>query len=356
MLSQGFAASHSAIAARVGADHARALQDLSREGVEMVLENTRALGLPGVDPRRGVYLVSRHPDAQGMQAYQRASLADAGREYLYLPTEALREEIFSTRFHDGLYDHNGYHIHPLNYCVGLARVAADLGAEIFENSAMTSMELNGPEKLVHCAGGTIRARRVILCSSGYTGPEFGKLRHLILPIATYAVSTAGLGSLAAEIMRTEAAIADTRLSCDYFRITPAGELLWGGGMSALNKVPPRLAQLMKDRITEVFPQLKEVRVEPAWTGLMGYTRHKMPYLHQLRPNVWTLTGLGGHGLNTGPILARVLAEAITLETQRYKLFEPFGLHWNGGPFGPLVADGICAISNFRHQIWENRAG
>lgn len=355
MLLSGYAASPSAILARSGQKDAQALFALSNEGVDIVLDNTRDLGLKGVDPVAGTIAASRYPDSAGMKKWQSQAKQDFGHDLEYLPTDELRDLVKSDRFYDGLLNKDGYHIHPLNYCVGLAAEIARRGGQIFENSAMISMDLSGAEKCVRTANGTVKSKYVVLCGSGYSGPEFGKFRQSLLPIATYVVSTQGLGDRAKDIMNTPAAVSDTRMSCDYFRITPAGELLWGGGMSALRKEPANLAALMKDRITSVFPQLVDVDIGLSWTGLMGYARHKMPYLQELEPNVWAVTALGGHGLNTGPALGRVLAESIVENGRRHELFKPYGLRWNGSMFGPLAADSICTASNLAHRVRERFA-
>ena len=351
ILSAGFAASDAAIAARVGAQDARAIYDLSREGVQIVLDNTRELKLRGVDPVQGRIIASRYPDALACRPTGKARKS-FGHDLEYLPTRALRDLVKSDRFHDGLMDHDGYHIQPLNYVVGLAAEVQRRGGMIFERSAMSSMDLSGAQKIVRTASGSVKSRYVVLCGSGYSGPEFGRLRKSLLPIATYVVSTKGLGARAGDIMATRAAVSDTRLSCDYFRVTQAGELLWGGGMSALSREPANLKALMSARVLDVFPQIADVTVDLAWTGLMGYARHKMPYLQQLQDNVWTATAFGGHGLNTAPAVARVLAEAIAENGRRHELFRPFGLRWNGSILGPIAADGICAASNFTHKLRE----
>lgn len=352
ILSSGYAASTDSIQIRSGSEDARELYSLSQEGVEIVVENTRSLKLKGVNPTEGVLVTSRYPDADGMRAWQRQSLQEFGQDLEYLPRQDLRDLVKSDKFFDGLLDRNAYHIHPLNYCVGLALDVVRQGGQVFEHSAMTQMDLSGAEKRVQTENGTVKSKYVVLCGSGYSGSEFGKLRRSLLPIATYVVSTRDLGDRAHEIMNTSAAIADTRLSCDYFRMTPTGELLWGGGMSGLAKEPANLKRIMKARITDVFPQLSDVDIEVSWAGLMGYARHKMPYLVELQKNVWTMTALGGHGLNTGPALGRVLAEALCENGQRHKLFRPYGLRWNGSIAGPFVADGICAISNLKNGFRE----
>jgi glycine/D-amino acid oxidase-like deaminating enzyme len=63
----------------------------------------------------------------------------------------------------------------------------------------------------------------------------------------------------------------------------------------------------------------------------------MPQIGRLQPGVWYCTAFGGHGLNTTAIGGRVIAEAIMGETDRYKLFAPFGLAWNGWLAGRAAA-------------------
>jgi glycine/D-amino acid oxidase-like deaminating enzyme len=86
-------------------------------------------------------------------------------------------------------------------------------------------------------------------------------------------------------------------------------------------------------MVSTYPQLAKVKVETAWSGLMAYARHLMPQIGQLKPGVWYCTAFGGHGMNTTAIGASVTAEAILRESDRYRLFAPFGLVWNGGMLG-----------------------
>ncbi|WP_157946787.1 FAD-binding oxidoreductase [Thalassobius sp. I31.1] len=355
ILSAGFAGPDSALF-RAGEKAGKALYALSQEGARTVIDNTRDLDLKGVDPVPGRISASRYPDAKGMQESVQHARETFGHLKEYLPKDELRKHIKTNRFYDGYYDPDSWHIHPLNYCKGLAENIVKNGGQVFENSAMISFEHTGAEKIVRCEKGNVKAKYVVLCGSGYSGPEFGRLQKSLLPIATYVISTEGLGDRLDGLMNTKCAVADTRLSCDYFRVTPQRELLWGGGMSGLAKSPPNLDQLMKNRILEVFPQLSDVKIGVSWTGLMGYSRHKMPYVRELSPGIWTATALGGHGLNTGPAIGRVVAEAIAEKGTRYQLLEPFGLRWNGSIFGPLAADTICAASNLSHRIRERFTG
>ena len=95
--------------------------------------------------------------------------------------------------------------------------------------------------------------------------------------------------------------------------------------------------MMRQTMVSTYPQLEGVRVETAWSGLMAYARHLMPLIGQLQPGIWYVFGFGGRGLNTTAIGGRVIAEGILGTSDRYRLYEPFGLVWNGGPFGVAAA-------------------
>jgi gamma-glutamylputrescine oxidase len=76
-----------------------------------------------------------------------------------------------------------------------------------------------------------------------------------------------------------------------------------------------------------------LKVDVAWSGLMSYARHLMPQIGQWKPGLWYCTAFGGHGMNTTAIGGTVIAEGIAGESDRYRLFAPFGLDWNGGVLG-----------------------
>jgi hypothetical protein len=70
---------------------------------------------------------------------------------------------------------------------------------------------------------------------------------------------------------------------------------------------------------------------------MAYARHYMPQVGRLEDGLWYCTAFGGHGLNTTAAAGCLVAAAIAEGDDRYKLFAPFGLAWNGGPFGLIAA-------------------
>ena len=74
----------------------------------------------------------------------------------------------------------------------------------------------------------------------------------------------------------------------------------------------------------------------------------------LETGLWFCTAFGGHGLNTTAIGGRIIAEAITGQSDRYRLFAPFGLAWNGGPVGRLAVQTTYWSLQARDRLNELR--
>jgi gamma-glutamylputrescine oxidase len=139
-------------------------------------------------------------------------------------------------------------------------------------------------------------------------------------------------------IRTQAAVLDDRRAGDYYRVVDGGSrILWGGRITTQTSDPRDIAALLRREMVATYPQLAGLKVEVAWSGLMSYARHLMPQIGCLQPGIWYCTAFGGHGMNTTAIGGTVVAEGIAGDSDRYRLFAPFGLAWNGGPLGKAAA-------------------
>jgi hypothetical protein len=334
----GYATGHANITRMVGAENARALHQLSIEGVRIVEENINDLAISDNERIYGKMSVLRYDDPDSLAQHCDMMQREFGYHLEVMPTESVRAVLRSSKYYQALHDPACFHFHPLNYARAMAKAIEALGGHIFEGSRVTSCDLDGAERAVRTAYGEVRARDVILAGGGYTDNLVPRLRRSILPIATYVLLTESAPERIAEAVRTPMAISDNRRAGDYYRLVDGGtRLLWGGRITTRTTEPRRLAEMMQKTMVSTYPQLKGVRVETAWSGLMAYARHLMPLIGQLQPGVWYVFGFGGRGMNTTAIGGRVIAEGILGQSDRYRLYEPFGLVWNGGPFGVAAA-------------------
>ena len=337
-VSPGYATGGDDIARVTGKDAARRLHLLSIEGMEFIRENIRALGIEDAKPQPGLMSVLRYDDGPSLKAYAEETRKTYGYELEYMDRDAVRAVLKSERYYQALRNPSAFHMHPLNYLRGIAREIERLGGRICEHSPVTSADLAGTEKRVKTAGGAVKARDVVFTTGGYTGALNGRLKRAFLPIATYVMVSEDAPDLIASAIATRDAIGDNRRAGDYYRLVDDGRrILWGGRITTHAASTAGLVRELRAEMIGTYPQLAGLKTELAWSGLMSYARHLMPQIGRMSPGVWYCTAFGGHGLNTTAIGGKVIAEGILGETERYKLYEPFGLVWAGGIAGLAVA-------------------
>lgn len=333
-VSSGYSTGLSNIAGRVGEEQARALYRLSLEGVEIVRRHIADLGIQEAHPVPGIVKALRYDSKGALEKARDAQERAFGVKLRHLPRDELRSLFASPKYHEGVLEEDAFHFHPLNYGRALAREAARLGAKIHEASPVIAVELDGARKILRTKGAEIVAGHVLFTTGGYTGGVLPALKRTFLPIATYVLLTERAPDLVKSAIRTSAAVLDDRRASDYYRLVDGEErILWGGRITTRTTDPSDIAALLRHEMVTTYPQLADLKVEVAWSGLMSYARHLMPQIGRLKPGVWFCTAFGGHGMNTTAMGGTVIAEGILGESDRYRLFEPFGLAWNGGIFG-----------------------
>jgi gamma-glutamylputrescine oxidase len=238
------------------------------------------------------------------------------------------EWIASPRFHSGLHDPLGGHLHPLKYCLGLARAAHRLGVQIFEHTAVESLHGGGPVTL-RTPHGQVRARHVLLAGNVYLQGLAAPLQARIMPVGTYLIASQTLApALARSLIPSQSAVCDTNVVLDYFRTTVDHRMLYGGRVSYSGTTPGNLVHSLRRRMATTFPQLRDAQVEFSWGGFVDISMNRAPDFGRLRDvagaqavdNVYYLQGFSGHGLALTGLAGRLVAEAIAGTAERFDTF------------------------------------
>lgn len=355
MVSAGFAAPVAALDRLVGPPAANRLMALSREAMALIRTRVQRYRI-ACDLAEGVVVASWFDDALGLRAEVSALNARFGLKLEFWPREQLREAYPSPRYWDGILDPEGFHLDPLALCRGYATAAESLGANLLEHSAVSAIEATPRGWCVRTSGGELIARRLVLCQSAYPPSLVTALTRAVLPVFTYVVVTEPLEGSFADVIRASHAVYDTRFATGYYRLLPERRLLWGGRIS-LREHPADLRGLMRRDLALVYPQLATVGIEHAWSGRMGFTRHRMPLIRELAPGLWVNTAFGGHGLNTTTMGGELVASALAKGDRRWQLFGPFVPQWVGGPLGQLAAQTLYwrhAAQDALRSAWHRR--
>jgi hypothetical protein len=332
----GYAVGYDRIVRMAGQETARELMGLSQDGVDYVADNLAAFGMK-VDPRCRGHISARRIPARAELERHRDKMAALGFAMRVQSVEETRAQLKSPLYFDSIVELTTLAMQPLDYALAMAREIERLGGKVFENSPALSTGRFGASHLVATPRGKVSAHHLVIATGGYTGRFVPALRRAMLPIATYAMASEVNPALLERAIATPLCVSDDRRAGDYYRRTADGRLIWGGRITARTRDPTDLAALLRKDMLEVYPQLAELRIESAWSGLMAYARHYMPQVGRLDEGIWYCTTFGGHGLNTTAAAGCLIAAAIAEGDDRYRLFEPFGLTWNGGPLGPVAA-------------------
>jgi gamma-glutamylputrescine oxidase len=332
----GLACDQDVIREQLGPEASRQVWQMTLEAIRLIDGRRQRFGIdcdwqPGhlglaVNARKSAEL------RRSLDALQR----DYGYDARWIEPGEVRRWIDSPRYHSGLHDPQGAHLHPLKYALGLARAAASLGARLHEDSAVTSIEpADGGGYRVRTARGAVLARHVLLAGNVYLQGVARVLEPRIMPVGTYIVASERLdASLAASLIPSRAAVCDTNFVLDYFRTTADDRMLYGGRVSYSTQTPSNLAEGLRRRMVGTFPQLKDVRVDYAWGGFVDITMNRAPDFGRLSQrlaedgtagaerwrDVYYLQGFSGHGLALTGLAGKLVAEAIHGSATRFDVF------------------------------------
>jgi gamma-glutamylputrescine oxidase len=315
----------------VGKDQARRLWDLSLESVEMVRTLIRDHAMPCTFHEGIAHACWTDGEVTHARHYAEKLARDYGYERITpLDRDALQAILPSPVYKGGDIDRGSGHVHPLNYAIGLARAAAQAGAVIHEGSTVTEI-VEGDRPLVRTATGEVSCSHLILACNGYLGQLNGHVAARVMPINNFVIATEPLGDRAAQVLRENVAVADTKFVVNYWRLSEDNRLLFGGGESYGYRFPDVVRTVRKPML-QVYPQLKDVRIDYAWGGTLAITMNRMPCFARIRPNILSASGYSGHGVAMATLAGRLLSEAVAGQAERFDVMAGLPIHrFPGGP-------------------------
>jgi gamma-glutamylputrescine oxidase len=259
-----------------------------------------------------------------MNAFKRSQEIIAkhfNREVKVLTGPAIQEEIASDYFKSAYLDPLSYHFHPLNYVCGMAKVATENGAQIYEQSKAIAIKKSKGKFSVETPKGVVHADHLVYATDGYSGKITKELHKGIFPLASFIIATESLPeSLLGQLIPKDRNLYDTINLTNYFRRTPDNRVIFGGsgiGYPAKQKYKAELMHLL----TNVFPQLKQVKIDHFWGGIIGATVEKFPVMGQTKEGAYYAVGYTGHGAAQSTLHGKMLSQMIAQEERINPIFE-----------------------------------
>ncbi|SDD43211.1 NAD(P)/FAD-dependent oxidoreductase [Ruegeria marina] len=302
----------------VGHEHARALWQIARQSVDLVRELS-ASDLVHADFHSGIiHADHRERFVRHSHDHARHLRETYGYEGIRaLDRDEIRYMVASDAYHGGCIYEDAGHIDPLQFALGLARMAVAAGVRIFEGSKVHALTETDPAQ-VRTEKAEITARFVVMGCNGYLGRLNERVAARVMPINNYIVATEPLSPDRQEsLIRENRAVADSKFVINYFRFSDDHRLLFGGTESYGYRFPADIATKVRRPMLEIFPQLADVRIDHAWGGTLGITMNRMPHYERLAGNILSLSGFSGHGVALATLSGQIAAETIAGQAERF---------------------------------------
>src|SRR5437867_13376670 len=163
---------------------------------------------------------------------------------------------------------------------------------------------------VSTARGSLWARDVFVGTSGYTGSVTPGLKKKIIPIGSYIIATEVLPEAPArELSPRNRMIYDSKNYLYYYRLTPDRRMLFGGRAAFFpenRNTVRKSAQILREGMIEVYPQLRTTKVEYVWGGTLDFAFDIMPHAGKMDGMYYSL-GYAGHGVAMATSLGQKIA-------------------------------------------------
>ena len=187
-----------------------------------------------------------------------------------------------------LYEAEGVGIHPLKFTYGLAARARALGVRLHTASPVQDWSVRGGVHHLRTPGGTVRARRVAVCTGGYTGQRLNPLlKNRLMPILSNSVVTRVLteAERTACNLRSQTFMTDTRALRFYYRLLKDNRLQIGSrsAVTGADAADPVHEKLLTDAIARKFPPLAGIAIDHSWWGWVDVSHDMMPRIARPDP-------------------------------------------------------------------------
>src|SRR5229473_1239718 len=249
----------------------------------------------------------------------------------------LNAEIGSNIYYGGMVDEVSAGLNPARYVAGLGRAAMKAGAEICERTRVEGLQRESSQGesgwKIATSRGPLWAREVFVGTSGYTSKATPALQKKLIPIGSFIITTEVLPeALAHELSPRNRMIYDSKNYLYYYRLTPDCRLLFGGRAAFFPETDQTIrksAEILRRGMIDVYPQLRDAKIEYVWGGTLDFAFDIMPHAGQI-DGMYYAVGYAGHGVAMATYQGQKMAELIAGD----KPENPFvGIPFPGAPLG-----------------------
>jgi glycine/D-amino acid oxidase-like deaminating enzyme len=350
----GTAHDFATLAARLGIDQARTFYQAFAAAVDTVETVVQQEQIDCDFVRTGKLKLASKPEHYDKLARSCELLRrEADPHVEMVPAADIQAEVGCGKFFGGLLQKTSGQMHMGKFGVGLAHAAARHGARIAEHAPVTQLDRKSDGSFrVTTARGSIDAGQVLLATGNpRTGP-FTFLRRRMVSVGAFIIATEPLDAAVVQrLLPHRRTYVTSRNFVNYFRLTPDNRLVFGGRARFAMSNPrsdQKSGRILHATLEEFFPELRGVRIDHCWGGMVDMTADRLPRAGQ-EDGLYYSTGYSGHGVQMSVHMGQVMADVMA---GRPELNPWRGLDWPAipGHFGkPWFLPFVGAY--YRLQDW-----
>ena len=298
---------------KYGRELAKELFQASIDSVNTVEEIVKQEGINCGFARTGHLLAANKPKHyEALKDEVDFMAKEFGHKVHLVPPKDLHSEIGSAVYHGALVDEVSAGLNPAQFVAGLANAAEKAGAMLCARARVTKIQRSQNRFLIETERGSLTAKSVFVATSGYTGNVTKKLQKKIIPVGSFIIATERLSDdLAHQLSPKNRMIFDYKHYLNYFRLWD-NRMIFGGRAAFFPENKNTIAQsgeILRREMIQVYPQLKDVKVEFIWGGTLDFAFDMMTHAGEMDGIYYSL-GYAGHGVAMGTHLGKTVAESM----------------------------------------------
>ncbi|MGQ7814633.1 NAD(P)/FAD-dependent oxidoreductase [Metapseudomonas furukawaii] len=309
-----------AIERSTSAKNAQLMADMAFEGGRIIRDRIQKYNIQCDLKDGGVFAAFTKKQMGHLEAQKKLWERFGHKQLEILDAKRIREVAATDNYIGGMLDMSGGHIHPLNLALGEAAAIESLGGVIHEQSPATRIE-RGANPVVHTPKGRVKAKFVVVAGNAYLGNLVPELASKSMPCGTQVITTEPLPEdLARSLLPQDYCVEDCNYLLDYYRLSGDRRLIYGGGVVYGARDPANIEAIIRPKMLATFPQLKNVKIDFAWTGNFLLTLSRLPQVGRIGDNIYYSQGCSGHGVTYTHIAGKVIAEMLRGQAERFDAF------------------------------------
>ena len=273
-ISTSVKAGYQELAAKYGADKARAILTEAKQSLEWIGNFVEQENLDCDFNRVGRFHAAHNPaQFRKLSTAIKSQLPGLENGAYLVSQQEQREELGSDAYYGGVVFPQHCSLHPGKYHGALMDLALKAGASLRTQCKVVAIEQQKNGFVVTTTKGRINAAKVVIATNGYTGSLTPWQQRRVIPIGSYVIATEQLApGLIEQLMPKNRIVSDSRKVVFYYRSTPDRQRIIFGGRVSHNETDPTVSgPLLHKNLAAIFPQLAEVKINYSWMGFVAYT-------------------------------------------------------------------------------------